>query len=125
LCHVPGVRSRFTLLIAVIASMASACSTASSGPGPSDANDEFPSCNGACEAGTTCQGYSPEGYCAEYYCAQGAWAPAMGCPSGMTQTPSLTTSCGQGCFGMSICTYNDLPPTTSVCCCPATDAPTD
>jgi hypothetical protein len=103
-----------------------ACSTASSGPGTAaDASDEFASCTGACEAGTTCQGYSVEGYCADYYCSEGAWVLALGCPGGMTQTPSLTTSCGPGCFGISICPFNNVPPATNVCCCPDTDAPAD
>lgn len=128
MCHVHGVRSRFVVasVVALFLWVGAACSTGSGGPGgAADASDEFPSCNGACEAGATCQGYSPEGYCADYYCSQGAWVLATGCPTGMTQTPSLTTACGQGCFGISICTYNNVPPATDVCCCPDTDASTD
>jgi hypothetical protein len=111
----------------LLVGVASACSTASSGgPGDAgDASDEFATCSGACEAGTTCQGYSVEGYCADYYCSQGAWVLAMGCPAGMSQTPSLTTSCAPGCFGISICPFNNIPPATDVCCCPETDAPAD
>ncbi len=125
-CHVPAVRSLVAIgSVVLFAVGAAACSTGSSGSPLRDASDEFPSCNGACEAGTTCQGYSVEGYCADYYCSQGEWVLAMGCPAGMTQTPSLTTSCGQGCFGISICTYNNVPPATNVCCCPETDAPAD
>lgn len=128
MCHVPGVRSVITvgLVAMLVVGLAAACSTSSGGSsGPGDASDEFSSCQGACEAGTTCQGYSVEGYCASYYCAEGAWVLAMGCPSGMTQTPSLTTSCGEGCFGISICPFNNVPPATDVCCCPGTDASPD
>lgn len=126
--HAPRVRSLVAVasVVVLFACIASACSTGSAGSGgPADASDEFPTCNGACEAGATCQGYSPEGYCADYYCSQGGWVLATGCPAGMTQTPSLTTSCGQGCFGVSICTYDNVPPATDVCCCPETDAAAD
>jgi hypothetical protein len=127
-CHLPPVRSVIAAAWAVlfVAGLAAACQTsAPSGSGPVDAADEFASCDGGCEAGATCEGYNVDGYCSNYYCSQGAWVLAMGCPAGMTQTPSLTTSCGPGCFGLQICTYNNLPPATNVCCCPVTDAPID
>jgi hypothetical protein len=124
-----GVRSLAALasFVGLLVSLAAACSSGSSGAGDSgDASDEPPSCRGACdEAGSTCQGYSPQGYCAGYYCWQGSWVLSTGCPTGMTETPSLTTSCAPGCFGTSVCPYNNVPPSTDVCCCPQADAPSD
>jgi hypothetical protein len=131
-CHVRGVRFLAALassapfgVLALL--LAVACSSGSSGSGDSgDASDEFPSCRGACDdAGSMCQGYSVQGYCAGYYCWQGSWVLSTGCPTGMTEAPSLTLSCGQACFGITICPYNNVPPATDVCCCPETDAPSD
>lgn len=120
---------RFVLAFAAAAAWAAAvagCSTASSGPAEArDAGEDVASCTGVCEAGTTCEGFSAEGYCAQYYCWDDAWVLSAACPTGTTETPSLTTSCGEGCFGIQICPFNNLPPATDVCCCTVTDAPLD